>query len=309
MLKIYKTENEELVEKDSFQKNCWINISNPSKEEIDTIIEKFNIPIEFILDALDMDERPRVDIEDGKLFVVLRMPIKNLENPFDTVSFGVLLFKDYTVTIYKKNEFDVISELFNKKLNKVNIETKDNTNLLLKIFHKTSLLYLKYLKEIRQETELLEKEFKHNTSNKILSNLLRLEKSLIYFKTGLNSNEAVMNKFKKFKAIQDSEDYKDTLEDVLIENNQAIETTNIYNKVLDDLKNYFFSVISNNLNNRMKNLTIITVALMLPTLITSFYGMNLKLPFMDKQFTSIIIFIISIALSLLTVITFYLKRE
>lgn len=308
MLKIYKTENKELIEKNNFIKESWISLVNPTKEEISKIVDKFNLPMDFVLDALDMNERSRVSIEDGKTFVIIRVPaldISDVAIPLSTTSLGIFIFDDNIMTIYKNTEFNILKDLFNSKTNK--IDTKDNLKFLLEIFRKTSVLYLRYLKEIDEKMDKLENDFNGKASNDGLSKLLNLERSLIYFKTGLNSNKVVLNKFKKFPAIKNSELYNDLLDDVVIENNQAMEISNIYSKVLDDMKNYFSSVMSNNLNNRMKNLTIVTISLMVPTLITSFFGMNVNLPFQEHDSTAIFIFFSSIFVTVVTLLLFRKK--
>ena len=308
MLKIYKTENKELIEKNNFTKESWISLVNPTKEEISKIVDKFNLPMDFVLDALDMNERSRVSIEDGKTFVIIRVPAPEVDNasvPLSTTSLGIFIFDDNIMTIYKNTEFNILKDLFNSKTNK--IDTKDNLKFLLEIFRKTSVLYLRYLKEIDEKMDKLEDNFNGKASNDSLAKLLNLERSLIYFKTGLNSNKVVLNKFKKFPAIKNSELYDDLLDDVVIENNQAMEISNIYSKVLDDMKNYFSSVMSNNLNNRMKNLTIVTISLMIPTLITSFFGMNVKLPFQGHDSTAVFIFFSSIFVTIVTLLLFKKK--
>jgi len=308
MLKIYKTEHKELNEKDNFTKGCWISIVNPTNEEVSRIVDKFNVPMDFLLDALDTNEIPRIEMEDGKIFIVIRVPtpdVNNAETPFNTTSFGILIFNGYIMTIYKNEKFNVLEDLFNKKTK--NINTEDTTKFLLKIFRKVAGIYLKYLKEINVITDELEEKFNKKVSNEWLSKLLNLEKSLIYFKTGLNSNKVVINKVKRLELIKQNDEYKDLVDDVLIENNQGMEIANIYSKVLDDMRSYFSSAISNNLNNRMKDLTVATIALMIPTLITSFFGMNVKLPFQNSSLTALYITIISLMLTIVGLIIFRKK--
>ena len=297
MVTIYKKDKNELKEINKFEKDSWINLSNPTKDEIDETINKFNLPEDFITDSIDADEKSRVDLEDGNILVILRVPtpdINDVETPFNTSSFGIILLKDCCMTVYRNTQFNILADLFNSKKIK-NIEAlEDRIKFLLRIFHRSSVLYLKYLKEINSTIAQVEKEFKKNSNNNSLAKLLNLEKSLIYFKTGLKSNEVVMNKFKKYRTIQKDEINQDLLEEALIENSQAIELANIYSKVLDDMKNYFFSIISNNLNKRVSGLTIITAALTIPMVLTGFFGMNLKLPFQNSDFTYVFVIVVSI---------------
>ncbi len=296
MITIYKKNNNELEEINEFEKNTWINLSNPTNDEVENIINKFGLPEDFITDSIDIDEKSRVDSEDGNILVVLRIPtpdINEVEIPFNTSSFGIILLKDYCITVYKNSRFNILSDLFNKRIKNAEI-LEDRIKFLLKIFHKSSVLYLKYLKEINFAITKVEKEFNKNANNESLTKLLNLEKSLIYFKTGLKSNEVVMNKFKRYKFVQKDEINDDLLDEALIENSQAIELSNIYSKVLDDMKNYFFSIISNNLNKRVTGLTIITAALTIPMVLTGFYGMNIRTPFQNNPQTYIFVLGVSI---------------
>lgn len=296
MITIYKKQNNELKEILEYEKDTWINISNPTKDEINEIINRFNLPEDFITDSIDANEKSRVDSENGSVLVVLRIPtpdINDVETPFNTSSFGIILLKDYCLTVYKNSQFNILADLFNRRIKNADI-LEDRIKFLLKIFHKSSVLYLKYLKEINQEISKVEKEFKEKANNESLSKLLNLEKSIIYFKTALNSNEVVMRKFKKYKLIAKDDDNQDLLEEALIENEQAIELSNIYSKVLDDMKNYFFSIISNNLNKRVSGLTVITAALTIPMVLTGFYGMNIHLPFQDNEFFYVFVIIVSL---------------
>lgn len=296
MITIYKKQNNELEEVLEYEKDTWVNISNPTKDEITEIINRFNLPEDFITDSIDINEKSRVDSENGSVLVVLRIPtpdINDVETPFNTSSFGIIILKDYCLTVYKNSQFNILSDLFNRRIKNADI-LEDRIKFLLKIFHKSSVLYLKYLKEINQEISKVEKEFKEKANNESLSKLLNLEKSIIYFKTALNSNEVVMRKFKKYKLIAKDDDNQDLLEEALIENEQAIELCNIYSKVLDDMKNYFFSIISNNLNKRVSGLTVITAALTIPMVLTGFYGMNIHLPFQDNKFAYVFVIVVSL---------------
>lgn len=200
MLKIYKTENKKLIEKHGFSKNSWISLVNPTGDEVSKIVEKFDIPMDFVLDALDTDERSRVNVEDGKLFIVIRVPmpdINDVSTPFSTTSLGIFVFGGHIMTIYKNTKFNILEDLFNNRTSK--IDTNDNIKLLLKIFRKTAILYLKYLKEINSIIEGLEKEFNLKISNNKLSQLLNLEKSIIYFKTGLSAKRSLLINLKNSK--------------------------------------------------------------------------------------------------------------
>lgn len=311
MITIYKKDDTKLKEVEKIENKTWINLANPTDAEIKKIIDKFKLPEDFITDSIDVDEKSRVDIEDGNLLVVLRVPtpdINDVEVPFNTSSFGIIITKENCITVYKNNRFNILSDLFNRGIKNSEI-LEDRIKFLLKIFHKVSVLYLKYLKEINDITSEVEKDFKKNSNNESLERLLNLEKSIIYFKTGLKSNEVVMNKFKIQDYIRKDEVNADLLDEALIENHQAMELADIYSKVLDDMKNYFSSVISNNLNEKVTNLTIITAILTFPMALTGFYGMNMPLPLQDKPFTFVFVITISILAVVIPCILLLRKRK
>ncbi|MBN1898026.1 MAG: magnesium transporter CorA family protein [Spirochaetes bacterium] len=308
MIKIYRTSNKVTKEIQRMKKNCWIQVTKPTEKEIHGLKDQFNIPIEFIRDPLDPHERARTEKEDNITLIIIRIPKTSNADPlikYVTIPLGIILLPDRIITIcLSKIEF---LENFANNLIK-NFSTKKRSRFVLQILHRTAITFLNYLKDINQQTSLVEKELHQSMRNEELIELLYIEKSLVYFTTSLKSNEFMMERLNNARVITMYEDDKDLLEDVIIENKQAIEMANIYSNILSGMMDAFASVISNNLNIVMKFLTSITIILMIPTLVASIYGMNIHLPLQNLSGSFIYLMIISFGLSIIVVFIF-LKRK
>ena len=312
MLKIYNTdiETNKLEEIKEFKKGSWINLVNPSEQEIKKVCESTNIQEDFIRDALDFEEKARIDREedDGTTLFVVDVPIveKNEENDvYTTMPLGMIVVRDdFFITVsLRKNK---VIENFEKRKIK-DFQTYKKSKLIFQILYLNSSYYLSYLKLINKETEIAEYILKNSMKNKELLKLLSLEKSLVYFTTSLKSNELVMERTLRGKIIKLYEDDEDILEDAITENKQAIEMAKIYSDILNGTMEAYASIISNNLNGVMKFLTSITIVLAIPTMISSFWGMNVNLPFQDNKFGFVIMIAVSTILTL--VVTWWLKKK
>ena len=312
MLKIYNTdvESNKMEEIKEFKIGSWISLINPSETEIKKVCENVNIQEDFIRDALDFEEKARIDEEedDGTTLFVVDVPIieKNEENEvYSTMPLGMIVVRDdFFITVsLRKNK---IIDDFEKRRIK-NFQTYKKSKLIFQILYLNSSYYLSYLKQINKETEIAEYILKNSMKNKELLKLLSLEKSLVYFTTSLKSNELVMEKTMRGKIIKLYDEAEDILEDAITENRQAIEMAKIYSDILNGTMDAYASIISNNLNGVMKFLTSITIVLAIPTMISSFWGMNVGLPFQDSKIGFLIMVGISIVLTLL--VTWWLKRK
>ena len=312
MLKIYSTdvETNQLQEIKEFKKGSWINLVNPSENEIKKVCESINIQEDFIRDALDYEEKARIDSEedDNTILFVLDVPIieKGEDNDiYTTMPLGMIVVRDdFFITVsLRKNK--VIEDFEKRKIR--NFQTYKKTRFIFQIFYLNSSYYLTYLKQINKETEIAEYILKNSMKNKELLKLLSLEKGLVYFATSLKSNEMVMEKTMRGKIVKLYEDDEDILEDAIIENRQAIEMAQIYTNILNGTMDAYASIISNNLNGVMKFLTSITIVLAIPTMISSFWGMNVKLPFENSNLGFIIMVAIAVVLTL--GVTWWLKRK
>lgn len=312
MIKVYKTTAGNLEEKETVdltEPNIWVCMVSPSQDEIEQIIETFDIPKDFIEDPLDENESPRMEREDDKTLLIIQTPYFQGEEEGDiefiTVPLGIILTEKCIITVSSRED-DVLQNFFRGRVK--NFSTAKRNRLILQILSRTATVYLNYLKRISRTTNKIEAQLEDSMNNERLMDFLDLQKSLVYFATSLRSNEAVMEKLTRMGMFTKYEDDKDLLEDLIIDNKQALEMTSIHANILRSTMDAFASMISNNLNKVMKFLTSVTIILMLPTLISSIYGMNIQLPFARSSFAFFILMGASIVLSLIGVIIF-IKRK
>ena len=312
MLKIYNTDIQtgNLEEIKAFKKGSWINLVNPSEVEIRKVCENVRIEEDFIRDALDFEEKARVDTEedDNTILFVVDVPIieKHEENEmYTTKPLGMIVVRDdfFIKVSLRKNR--VIEDFEKRKIK--NFQTYKKSRFIFQILYLNSSYYLTHLKQINKETEIAEYILKNSMKNKELLKLLNLEKSLVYFRTSLKSNELVMEKTMRGKIIKLYDDDEDILEDAITENRQAIEMARIYSDILNGTMDAYASIISNNLNSVMKTLTSITIVLAVPTMISSFWGMNVKLPFEGNPFGFAIMITLAVVTTL--IVTWWLKKR
>lgn len=308
MITIHKSIENELVKIDQVEQSSWINVIDPTSDEIEQL-QQMGIPQDFITYPLDIDERSRTEREDdGTLLIVLRIPYfqgKNADTPYITIPLGIVVKDNYIITISRWQN-DIINK-FNANLVKGFRTSKHNRFLLLILLNAASK-YLEYLRQINKTTDTLEDQLQLSTKNELLLELLKYQKSLVYFTTALKQNELMMERLQKSHLFRMFPEDEDLLEDVLIENQQAIEMTNISSNILSNLMDAFASIISNNLNVVMKFLASITIVLSIPTIITSFWGMNIPLPFQNSIAAHFIITGIMIVI-MAFVIAIFSKRD
>lgn len=309
MLKIYKTNTNSEIEKlKKIEPNSWINLSNPNSDEIKEVIEKTKIPESLILKVLDYEELPRIETEDKATLIVVDVPYvedKKSKNKYSTVPVGIITKGNYFLTVCLKE-----TEIFNDfKHNKIKgVDTAKKTRFIIQLLLKIATFYIKYLNLINREIENKEKSLIKSTSNKELLNLMHIQKSLVYFVTSLKANDIILEKLSKGNIINMYEEDLDLLDDAMIESKQGIETANIYREILASMSDTYASIINNNLNGVMKFLAGITIVLSIPTMISSFMGMNVPMGNLsDNPFAFIIILIISILISI--IIALILKKK
>ena len=298
---------EGLVRTEVFESNCIVQVTAPSPSESEFLRNRFNIPEDILNDILDVDERSRLEVYDDKLLMILRIPVYNPDNgvPFTTLPLGLILNEDYTLVIcQRKNE--LLNNIFTNRIKTPGEVT--NMDFILSLCLLNSKIYHNYLKKINIQTNQIEEDLEKSTRNKELHRLLKMEKCLVYFTTSLRSNELLFAKIKNSRHINPEGYSEDLLEDVIIENRQAIDMANIYSDILSGMMDAFASVISNNLNIVMKQLTIVTIILMIPTLIASFFGMNIDNPFEHTPFAFIAVSLVSLSLSAVGVFVIRVKK-
>lgn len=310
MIKIYNTSEttNKLEEVNEYKKGAWINLVSPSEEEIQEVCNAIDVDEEFVRYPLDFEEKARIDQEDDSVLFIIDVPIieENKQNKvYTTMPLGMIVVRDdYFITVSLKPN-RVISNFENGAIR--GLYTFKKTRFILQILYYNSSLYLNLLKQINRETEIAENVLQKSMKNKELIKLLSMEKSLVYFTTSLKSNEAVMEKTLRGKIVKLYEEDEDILEDAIVENKQAIEMGKIYSDILNSTMDAYASIISNNLNTVMKKLTSVTIVLSIPTIVGSFWGMNVALPLTDNPYAFPIILVFSIMISI--ILTFVLKRK
>lgn len=312
MFKMYNTDliTNKTEEVKEYKRGNWINMIAPTEQEIKTVCKNVKIQEDFIRYSLDPEERARIDYEedDGTTLILADVPIiesNEDQKEYSTIPVGFIIVRDeYFITV------SLVENEVMKRLNPIknkSVYTYKKSRLVLQCLYVNSEIYLNLLKTINRETEIAEKELRETTKNKPLLRLLSLEKSLVYFTTSLKANEVVMERMNRGKVIKLYEEDEDLLEDVLIENKQAMEMSKIYSDILTGVMDAYSSIISNNLNIVMKTLTAITIILAVPTMISSFWGMNVRVPMQDNPLGFLIILIASILIGV--IVTLILKRK
>jgi magnesium transporter len=310
MMKIYLSEaNGTLNEINEIKNGCWINLVAPTEEEIRFIANHLDIPIDSIRDALDDEERSRIEKEDNHVLIIVDIPIITYDDVgfpfFETIPIGMIITNTCFITVCS-TENPIFEEFSNKKIK--GFYTNMKTRFALQLLYTVATYYLRYLKQINRKTSVIEKELHQSMKNKELFSLLNLEKSLVYFTTSLKANNIVMERLLRLNYLKMYDDDQDLLQDVIIENKQAIEMAEVYSSILSGMMDAFASVISNNVNFVMKFLTAITIVISIPTLIASIYGMNVPIPFQNEPYAFAVALGISLLLSSFTAFIFWKKR-
>lgn len=285
MIQYFKNTDHKTIAIDKAENAVWVNVLPPLKqEEFIELSETMNIPADFLTDSLDIDERSRYEIEDAVKLIVIKTPTEN--NSFNlsdafyiTIPICIILTHNQIVTV---NSFE--NEAIKKFLNSFQHRNPDRMNMMvLKIFEKITSNFQDYLKEINTRRNSLEQKLYASNRNEELLQLMRIQKSFVYFITALRSNELLMMKISRTNLLQLNEEEKDLLEDLIVETSQALEMATTYTNILNSTLDAFASIISNNQNDVLKRLTTLTIFLSVPVLIASIYGMNVPIPYKDSH--------------------------
>jgi len=310
LIQYLKNINNQTIEIDKPEIGIWVNLVPPFKEEeFLELSEILEIPIQFLRDSLDIDERPRYELEDNVRFIVIKTPTEN--NSFNdsdafyiTIPICIILTHNQIVTV---NSFD--NGAIKKFLHTFEKRHPDKRSMMvLKIFEKVVHTFMEYLKEINHRRNLYEQKLYDSNLNQELLNLMRIQKSLVYFVTALRSNELLMLKMERTNFLGLTEEEREFLNDLIVDTSQALEMANIYTNILSSTLDAFASIISNNLNNVMKRLTSITIILSLPALVTSIYGMNVEIPYAHTAHAFYIPVILSLLVSVI-IAWYFMKKK
>lgn len=262
-------------ETEQYDFSSWINVVNPTKDDINELVSHFNTPDYFYEDISDIDERPRFDRDDGWILTIIRVPNRvrtedNQDPIYTTIPLGMMLKDNILVTVYY-GQNNVISNFINwsnqKKINRAGYD------LYISIFLESNFWYLKYLKQIHLQMKKAESSLSDKMNKSELMHIMNIEKFLVYFTASLKDNESVLTRAKRFIPTKSYDE--DLMDDVEVELSQALHTSQIYSDILEREQSSYSSIINNSLNQTMKKMTIITICLMVAALVPGFYGMNL----------------------------------
>ena len=275
MVKYYIEGNNTVESVDAPAPGCWVQLTDPCDEELRDTAMTFDLPMETVKAALDLDERSRVESDDNYKMILVNIPTRETDSDnelYTTIPLGIILTGDYVITVCSKDTH-ILRGFANGK--ERDFHPGKQSRFVFQILYATARRFLIYLRLVEKKSDSTELEFGRRQKNKELLELMKLEKSLVYFSVGLRSNEAVLEKLMRTEFIKKYEEDAELLEDVVVENKQAIEMAKINTDILESMSSTFASVISNNLNVAMKVLAIITVVMAIPTMVFSAYGMNL----------------------------------
>ncbi|MFA5674926.1 MAG: magnesium transporter CorA family protein [Christensenellales bacterium] len=307
MIQYFKTVDNDLRTQESECDGVWINLTNPSADEILKVSRESGAQEAFLQAALDEEETPRIERDDKQTLILVDVPVVEPEGTsfiYNTMPLGIVLLDNMVITVCLE-ETTIISDFFLGRIR--GFDTCKKTRFILQLLYKTSVKYLQYLRQVDKASTQVEMALHKSLKNRELIQMLKLEKSLVFFSTSLKANEIVLEKMLKTKFIKRYPDDEDLLEDVIIENKQAIEMAAIYRDILSGTMDAFASVISNNLNIVMKFLAAVTIILSVPTLIASFWGMNVDVPFEKTAEGFVIVSVF--ALFITGIVTFILWKK
>ena len=311
MIKIFKNEidDEKVVKIDKIEDNCWINLVNPNVKEIKYVVDTLGIDEDLITKVLDEEELPRIEKTDNATLIVVDGPFMedaSIKNRYTTYPLGIIICNDLHVITVSLKEFSVLKEFESGKVK--TFYTYKKSRFLIQLLLKMASYYLKVLNLVNADIRKREKVLYHSTSNKQLVELLDIEKTLVYFITSLKANDVVLDKLSKGNVVELYEEDVELLEDTIVENKQGIEMCTIYKEILSSITDTYATIVSNNLNVVMKFLAGITIVLSIPTMISSFLGMNVPLGvFATNQYSFSIICFLSFLLAI--VVAWMLKNK
>ncbi len=309
MIDIFKTIDGSLQRMTGITEGSWVAMTNPSATELLEIAEETGIEIDHLRAPLDEEERARIEVEDNYTLILVDIPAlekRNEKDRYVTIPLGIIVAKDLLITVCLE-ETPVLRCFADGRVR--DFYTFKKTRFILQILYRNASTYLQNLRSIDRKSEEIERKLHMSTQNRELIELLELEKSLVYYTTSLRSNEVVFEKMLKLESIKHYPEDEDLLEDLIIENKQAIEMANIYSGILSGTMDAFASIISNNQNIVMKFLAAVTIVLSIPTMIASFYGMNFDLvPGMHSPIGFYIVVSTALIIAIIIVLIFRKKK-
>jgi len=281
MKRIFKTVDDHLIECTTLEKGSWVHLLNPTREEIEGLTTRFNLDPTFLPAALDEEESARIDYDPDRQHTLILVDIPYVETEgsgyvYSTIPLGIVLCDEVIITVCTRDT-PIINDFTEERIR--NFWTFKRARFILQLLHRNAGRFLSYLKQIDKSSMLVQEKLEKASRNQELLQMMKLEKSLVYFNTSLKGNALVLERLMRQDVLKRYPEDTDLLEDVIIENKQAIEMCSIYRDIMSNTTDAFASVISNNLNITMKMLTSLTALLSIPTIIASLWGMNVAVPF------------------------------
>jgi len=308
MIQYYKTVEGQLLEQNCASPGVWIHLNRPTKEEIEEVCAQTGVLVDLLTAALDEEEAARIEREEDQTLVLVDIPVVEPEGTsfvYNTLPLGIVLLDNMVITVCLEDT-TIIEDFMENRVR--GFDTCKKTRFVLQLLYRTSTKFLQYLRQIDKASTQVETALHKSMKNRELIQMLKLEKSLVYFSTSLKSNEVVLEKMLKTNFIKRYPDDEDLLEDVIIENKQAIEMATIYRDILTGTMDAFASVISNNLNIVMKLLTSITIIMAVPTMVSSLWGMNVPVPFQSVPTGFYIVLGIALVITVIVALVLWRKK-
>lgn len=310
MVKYYKTDNQIIHEESRLTDGAWAQLTAPTAEECGAIAEELNVDIADVQAALDEEESSRIELEDGYTLILVDIPtteIRHEKRSYTTVPLGIILTQDVIVTVCTEDT-PVLKNFVNNRVKE--FSTKKRLRFVYQILYRTAAMYQMNLRIIDKRRTEIEERIGDKTEDMDLIDLHELESTLVYFATSLRANSVVLDRLTRYKRLEQYPEDKELLDDVIVENRQAIEMTSIYRDIINGTRELMSSVIDNRLNNVMKYLTSITVVMAVPTVISGLYGMNVDekwMPFSDTPYGFLIICVLTLIICVLTL--WFLRKK
>jgi magnesium transporter len=308
MKKIYLTVEDHLTEINTLEKGCWVHLQNPTREEIEGLNARFALDPTYLQAALDEEESARIERDGDQTLIIVDIPYVEAEDTgysYSTIPMGIVMVDDVIITVSTRIT-PLISDFTEERIR--GFWTFKRTRFILQLLNRNASRFLAYLKQIDKSSMLVQERLHKSLRNQELLQMMKLEKSLVFFSTSLKGNEMVMEKMMRMEMLRKYPEDTDLLDDVIVENKQAIEMCAIYRDIMSGTMDAFASIISNNLNIVMKILTSLTVVLAVPTIFASFWGMNVRVPFEDSSWGFFVVLGISIVAAVTAFIVLWRKK-
>ena len=276
MIKFYRTDHKVLSEITEYEDNMWVCMTKPTVDETKLIAEDFEIDLADVRAALDDEESSRVEVEDGYTLILVDIPsieMRNEREAYTTIPLGIILVKDILITVCAEDT-PVLDAFIESKVKE--FSTKKRMRFMYQILYRNCMTYQYYLRVMDRSRNLIEQRIQDETEDADLIDLHELESNLVYFATSLRANGVVLDKLARYSSIKQYPEDQELLDDVMVENKQAIEMTGIYRDIISGTRELMTTIINNRLNNIMKFLAAITIVMAIPTIISGIYGMNVS---------------------------------